>query len=102
MHIHSDILDRVHGVLLPEVNSVAATTHLNLPSKGRPFIMRGLFSCAMLPRQVVNRDATRCYRWLVQSKIVVTRPPPEEPTVRKALTVATTALPALSSRDSGA
>jgi hypothetical protein len=43
VHIHSDILDRVHRVLLPEVSWVADTTQLNLPSKGRPFIMRGPF-----------------------------------------------------------
>jgi len=42
VYIHSDILDRVHRVLLREVSSVAATTELNLPSKGRPFIMRVL------------------------------------------------------------
>ena len=36
----------------------------------------------MLQRQVVNREGTRRYRCPVQSKFAVTRPPPEEPTVR--------------------
>ena len=43
----------------------------------------------MLERRVVNRDGTRRYRCPVQSKFAVTRPPPEEPAVRTALTAAT-------------
>jgi hypothetical protein len=43
----------------------------------------------MLRRRVVNRDGTRRYRFPIQGKFAVTRPPPEEPTVRKTLTVAT-------------
>src|SRR5208337_3561083 len=60
-------------------------------SGGQRFSDRGLFSCAIPPWQshVINLDGTRRHRCLVQSKIVVTRPPPEEPTVRTALTVAT-------------
>src|SRR5271157_799999 len=59
---------------------VAAGNH------GQRFPHRGLFSCPMLQRQVVNLDGTRPYRCPVQSKFAVTRPPPEEPTVRTALT----------------
>jgi hypothetical protein len=62
---------------------------------GQRFSDRGLFSCPMLQRQVVNLDGTRRYRCPVQSKFAVTRPPPEEPTVRTALTVATSAHPPL-------
>jgi hypothetical protein len=53
------------------------------------FSDRGLFSCLIRQRQAVNLDGTRRYRCPVQSKFAVTRPPPEEPTVRTALTVAT-------------
>ncbi len=69
-------------------------------SHGQRFSDRGLFSCPMLQRQAVNRDGTRRYRCPVQSKFAVTRPPPEEPTVRTALTVATPASPAACARDS--
>src|SRR5208337_164866 len=58
-------------------------------SHGQRFSDRGLFSCPMLQRQVVNREGTRRYRCPVQSQFAVTRAPPEEPTVRTALTVAT-------------
>jgi len=39
---------------------------------------RGFFSCPIPQRQlhIVNLDGACCYRRLVQSKIVVTRPPP--------------------------
>jgi hypothetical protein len=86
-----------------------------MASHGQRSSDRRLFSCPMPQRQahVVNRDGARRYHRLIQSKIVVTRPPPifpplhqpfphgiqlfqqampspsgEEPTVRKALTVA--------------
>src|SRR5208337_877816 len=45
-------------------------------SHGQRFSDRGLFSCPMLQRQVVNPDGTRRYRCPVQSKFAVTRPPP--------------------------
>src|SRR5208337_2938091 len=49
-------------------------------SGGQRFSDRGLFSCAIPQGQshVINLDGTRRRRSLVQSKIVVTRPPPEE------------------------
>src|SRR5208337_627956 len=45
------------------------------------------------------RCVARRYRCRVQSKFAGTRPPPEEPTVRTALTEATPASPAASARD---
>jgi hypothetical protein len=74
------------------------TTHrspihrLKAGSRGQRFSDRGLFSCPMLQRQVLNRDGTRRYRCPVQSKFAVARRPPEEPTVRTALTVPTPSL----------
>ena len=52
---------------------------------------RGLFSGAMPQGQshATNLNWARRHCWLVQGKIVVARPPPEEPTVRTALTVVT-------------
>jgi hypothetical protein len=60
-------------------------------SHGQCFPVRGLFSGAISQRQsyVINLNGAGSSRWLVQSKIVVTGSPPEEPTDRKALSVAT-------------
>jgi hypothetical protein len=41
VNVQTDILDVIHRVLLCAVGSVGATTKPTLPSKGRPFIMRG-------------------------------------------------------------
>jgi hypothetical protein len=60
----------------------ARGAHVAGSHHGQRFSDRGLFSYPMLQRQVVNRDGTRRYRCPVQSKFAVTRPPPEEPTVR--------------------
>ena len=59
-------------------------------SHGQRFSDRGFFSCVIPQWQahVINLDGARPHRCLVQSKIVVTRRPPEEPTLRTALTVA--------------
>jgi hypothetical protein len=58
-------------------------------SHGQRISDRGLFSCAIPQWQshIINLDGTRRHRCLVQSQIVVTRPPTEEPTVSAFLTV---------------
>ena len=64
------------------VSGTKKSAAMRAGSHGQRFSGRGLFSCPMLQRQVVNRDGTRRYRCPVQSKFAVTRPRPEEPTVR--------------------
>jgi len=62
---------------------------------GQCFPVRGLFSGAISQGQsyVINLNGAGRHRCLVQREIVVNGPPPEEPTDRKALSVATPARP---------
>ena len=79
--------------------TVRGRVQLKFPSHSPPagshhaqcFPVRGFFSGAISQGQscVINRNRACRHRSLVQSAIVATGPPPEEPTVRTALSVVT-------------
>ena len=88
--------------------TVRGRVQLKFPSHSPPagshhaqcFPVRGFFSGAISQGQscVINRNRACRHRSLVQSAIVATGPPPEEPTVRTALTVMATSLKPSSTR----